>query len=455
MWSLRLPLLMLAVCIGRAAAFSLHPSSVYQSRRQAFHAASVQFMSETEVETSASEAEIAPEVATVSGDDDSNPAAIELTPEEAAAKRKIQRERYTLFVGNLPFGTLFHSYYSDCGLFVLDCCVFDLCILYIYILYIYIYTSSHSILSYTLIQTHTDATDADIKAIFEPHGKVDLINIPRDRTTQKPRGFAFVDMSSAEALEAAIAAVDGTAVEGRELRVMKSVAKGDLNNKPNNSRRDASAAPGGPPKGTKKIYMGNIPFQVTKEEIKDFFSSYGEVVDVYIPQNPDTGVGRGFAFVTMKEEDAMAAIEATNGADFGGRTLVVNEPLPPGKKAPARKSNTTKLYVGNLSFYTVVETLEDIFGEFGPVVDCYLPEDAATGGSRGFGFVTMAREDALNAIKEIDGCEVDGRVIRVNEAQPKGGGGGGRGSSNNNNDMSDDEMGVISSSWDDMNDDEQ
>jgi RNA recognition motif-containing protein len=280
--------------------------------------------------------------------------------------------------------------------------------------------------------------------MFEPHGKVDLINIPRDRSTQKPRGFAFVDMSSSEELEAAIAAVDGTMVEGRELRVMKSVAKGDVA-KSNAPRKERSEGPGGPPKGTKKIYMGNVPFSVTKEEVKDFYSEYGEVVDVYIPQNPDTGVGRGFAFVTMKEEDAAAAIEATNGADFGGRTLVVNEPLPPGKKAPSRKSNTTKLYVGNLSFYTVVETLEDIFGEFGPVVDCYLPEDPTTGGSRGFGFVTMAREDALNAIKEIDGCEVDGRVIRVNEAQPKGG----RGPSTNNS-MNDDEMGVISSSWDDM-----
>ena len=56
--------------------------------------------------------------------------------------------------------------------------------------------------------------------------------------------------------------------------------------------------------------------------------------------------------------------------------------------------------------------------------DCYMPEDAETGESRGFGFVTLDKEAAESAVKETDGCELDGRIIRVNDAQPKGGGGG-------------------------------
>lgn len=307
----------------------------------------------------------------------------------------------------------------------------------------------------SITYSFSDVTESTIKALFEPHGKVDLVNIPRDRMTQKPRGFAFVDMNTAEELEAAITAVDGAQLENRSVRVMKSVNKDEMGDrKVASPRRERSEAPGGPPKGTKKIYVGNIPFSATKDELNDLFTEYGEVVDVYIPPNPETGEGRGFAFVTMKEENVVKAIEGTNGVEFGGRTLVVNEPLPPGKKAPVRgKSNGTKLYVGNLSFYTVVQTLYDIFGEFGEVLDCYLPEDTETGGSRGFGFVTMAPDDAARAIKEIDGCEVDGRVIRVNEAQPKG-----RPASNNNNnrnysnDMGAEEMGVISDSWSDMDD---
>lgn len=64
--------------------------------------------------------------------------------------------------------------------------------------------------------------------------------------------------------------------------------------------------------------------------------------------------------------------------------------------------------------------MAELFEEFGTVHDCYLPEDPSTGSSRGFGFVTMDAENAQAAINETDGCELDGRIIRVNEAQPRG-----------------------------------
>lgn len=254
-----------------------------------------------------------------------------------------------------------------------------------------------------------------VKELFDAHGTVELVNVPRDRKTGTARGFAFVDMSTAEELDAAIEAMHDSSFGGRVLRVTKSVPKDQVEKK----ERPKT------PKG-KKIYVGNIPFDLTKEEIIDFYSEYGEVVEVYIPVDGNTGVGRGFAFVTMKDEDADAAIAATNGMQLGGRNIVVSLPLPPGEKAPPRGNNRavnldrTKLYVGNLSFYTVAETMREIFEEFGTVHDCYLPEDPSTGGgSRGFGFVTMDKEAAQAAIEELDGCEVDGRIIRVNEAQPK------------------------------------
>lgn len=83
-------------------------------------------------------------------------------------------------------------------------------------------------------------------------------------------------------------------------------------------------------------------------------------------------------------------------------------------------SSRTKLYVGNLSFYSTIDTIQDFFEHYGTVHDCYLPEDKETGGSRGFAFVTMDAEGAAAAIEEADGYELDGRIIRVNEAQPKG-----------------------------------
>ena len=96
----------------------------------------------------------------------------------------------------------------------------------------------------------------------------------------------------------------------------------------------------------------------------------------------------------------------------------------------------TKLFVGNLSFDTTENDLQDLFQPFGPVSEVNLITDKMSGRSRGFAFVTMATpEGAQAAIQGLAGQQVGGRAIAVNEARPRedrgdrggGGGGGGRG----------------------------
>ena len=96
----------------------------------------------------------------------------------------------------------------------------------------------------------------------------------------------------------------------------------------------------------------------------------------------------------------------------------------------------TKLYVGNLSFNTTENVLQELFSQAGAVQEVTLMQDKFTGKSRGFAFVTMGSEqDAQNAIAKINGQSVEGRTLTVNEARPRearppgggGGGGGGRG----------------------------
>ena len=90
-----------------------------------------------------------------------------------------------------------------------------------------------------------------------------------------------------------------------------------------------------------------------------------------------------------------------------------------------------KLYIGNISYQTDENSLEQTFGEFGSVKSVRVITDRETGRSRGFGFVEMnSEEEAQNAIENLDGKEVDGRTIRVNIAREREagrGGGGGRG----------------------------
>ena len=93
----------------------------------------------------------------------------------------------------------------------------------------------------------------------------------------------------------------------------------------------------------------------------------------------------------------------------------------------------TKLYVGNLSFQTSSEELQQLFAQAGTVESAAVVEDRDTGRSRGFGFVEMAtKEEAAAAIEQFNGKELNGRNLTVNEARPREdrgnrGGGGGRG----------------------------
>lgn len=90
-----------------------------------------------------------------------------------------------------------------------------------------------------------------------------------------------------------------------------------------------------------------------------------------------------------------------------------------------------KIFVGNLSFQTSENDLTDLFTQFGEVESVSIITDRDTGRSKGFGFVAMGDDSAEKAISQLNGKELNGRALTVNEARPMvkkdfGGGGGGR-----------------------------
>ena len=163
-------------------------------------------------------------------------------------------------------------------------------------------------------------------------------------------------------------------------------------------------------------------------------------------------------------EEHAAAIEALNESEVGGRTIYVSESVPKEKYAANKNkfdsprdrkrkchidlcalgsitiNNTsnnlffsqiiaaaprgprgprgTKIYVGNLNFDTTLEDVQAAFSEFGEVKDCFLPSDY-DGNPRGFAFVTLDDDNALNAIEGLDGTELGGRTLNVKKSLPK------------------------------------
>ena len=155
-----------------------------------------------------------------------------------------------------------------------------------------------------------------------------------------------------------------------------------------------------------KLYVGNLSYSVTNNEVEELFSTYGEVREVNIIE------GRGFGFVELANpSEAEKAKEALDGTEFQGRTLKVDEARPQRSEV---KMQGSKLYVGNLDYSVSNEQLEELFSTYGEIKELNIIE------GRGFGFVELANPSEAEKAKEaLDGTEFQGRTLKVDEARPQ------------------------------------
>ena len=79
---------------------------------------------------------------------------------------------------------------------------------------------------------------------------------------------------------------------------------------------------------TRTLYVGNIPWRTTEKQLEEFFAQFGEVLGCRIITERSTGRSRGYGFVEVNEEEMAEIMEKTNGADLGGRKIVVSEAKP-------------------------------------------------------------------------------------------------------------------------------
>jgi RNA recognition motif-containing protein len=181
-------------------------------------------------------------------------------------------------------------------------------------------------------------TEDVLRQLFEATGgTVSEISLPKDRATGRPRGFGFVTLSSSEEAQAARDSLDGSMQAGKSISVRPFQAEPP--------KREPGAAPGGPRSGPpggppgapdRTLYVGNLPYDVTQQEVEGLFATTnaGGIARIHLPTDPE-GRKRGFGFVTMNSpEAAKGAIDALRGADLRGRRLVVNLAHPKGERPP-------------------------------------------------------------------------------------------------------------------------
>ena len=191
--------------------------------------------------------------------------------------------------------------------------------------------------------------------------------------------------------------------------------------------------------GDREIFVGNLSFQTSEDQVQTRFGKYGKVVNFKMPMK--MGRPSGVAFVEFSTHaEAQKAIKSENGKDFDGRILKVTfssqkSSGPPsggfggqrsfGGGAPAGESTT--VFVGNVGFKTQQGSLRAFFGECGKIREVRIPMNEE-GRPKGFAHVEFETAEAAQKALSLHEQELDGRQLRVDLSSARGSGGGaGRG----------------------------
>ncbi|CAG0883812.1 unnamed protein product, partial [Cyprideis torosa] len=165
-----------------------------------------------------------------------------------------------------------------------------------------------------------------------------------------------------------------------------------------------------------KLFVGGLSWQTTPEKLRDYFSQYGTVTDVLIMKDPLTQRSRGFGFITFSDTSAVDKVLAVPCHLLDGKKIDPKHATPKSKKGTTK---TKKIFVGGLSQETSLDEVKAYFAQFGKVEEAVLLMDNQTKRHRGFGFVTMASEDAVERICEIHYHMIKGKRVECKKALPR------------------------------------
>ncbi|XP_045913310.1 embryonic polyadenylate-binding protein A-like isoform X7 [Micropterus dolomieu] len=251
---------------------------------------------------------------------------------------------------------------------------------------------------------HPDVTEAMLYQKFSPAGPIMSIRVCRDIITRRSLGYAYINFQQPADAECALDTMNYDVIKGRPIRIMWS-------------QRD----PGLRKSGVGNIFIKNMDESIDNKALYDTFSAFGNILSCKVVCDEKGSKGYGFVHFETHEA-ANRAIDTMNGMLLNDRKVFVGHfksrkerEVEFGTKA----MKFTNVYIKNFGEDYTDEKLKEVFSVFGRTLSVRVMKDER-GRSRGFGFVNYANhEDAQKAVDEMNGKDINGKIIYVGRAQKR------------------------------------
>ncbi|NXW22128.1 EPAB protein, partial [Circaetus pectoralis] len=258
---------------------------------------------------------------------------------------------------------------------------------------------------------HPDVTEAMLYEKFSPAGPIMSIRVCRDVATRRSLGYAYINFQQPVDAERALDTMNFEVIKGRPIRIMWS-------------QRD----PGLRKSGVGNVFIKNLDDSIDNKALYDTFSAFGNILSCKVVC--DENGSRGYGFVHFEtHEAATRAIETMNGMLLNDRKVFVGHFKSRKEREAefgARAMEFTNVYIKNFGDDMDDDRLQEIFSKFGKTLSVKVMMDN-TGRSKGFGFVNFekheeaqkARGSLLPAVADMNGKEINGRIVYVGRAQKR------------------------------------
>ncbi|KAG8566073.1 hypothetical protein GDO81_013087 [Engystomops pustulosus] len=251
---------------------------------------------------------------------------------------------------------------------------------------------------------HEDVTEAMLYEKFSPAGPIMSIRVCRDISTRRSLGYAYINFQQPADAERALDTMNFEVIKGRPIRIMWS-------------QRD----PGLRKSGVGNVFIKNLDDSIDNKALYDTFSAFGNILSCKVVC--DENGSRGYGFVHFEtQEAANRAIQTMNGMLLNDRKVFVGHFKSRREREMeygAKVMEFTNVYIKNFGEDMDDVRLKEIFSAFGNTLSVKVMMDDS-GRSRGFGFVNFGNhEEAQKAVTEMNGKEINGRMVYVGRAQKR------------------------------------